>query len=143
MTETPDAPVANWQRRIGSLGKRGRISAATLAVRSASREVDVRDGAPAASGFLSPREAYGSGCSRTAGRNGQRIEAALRQAELVAREYYRMVRLHRQMTVLCAFRAVKLRLVPSAKEKKKPPTDGDSRSWPKRLMLLNREEKLC
>jgi hypothetical protein len=47
MVETDDDPVASWQDRIGSLRKRGRISAAALSVDPAD-EIDVRRGRPAA-----------------------------------------------------------------------------------------------
>jgi hypothetical protein len=39
MVETDDDPVASWQDRIGSLRKRGRISAAALSVAAEKTEL--------------------------------------------------------------------------------------------------------
>jgi hypothetical protein len=55
MTETDDDPVASWQDRVGSLRKRGRVSAAALTVVPAA-ELDVRVGRPPAPERLSDEE---------------------------------------------------------------------------------------
>jgi hypothetical protein len=39
MVETDDDPIASWQDRIGSLRKRGRISAAALSVAAEKTEL--------------------------------------------------------------------------------------------------------
>ena len=55
MAATNDDPVACWNERIGSLRKRGRVSAAALTVVPAD-EVDVRRGRPGAPARLSEQE---------------------------------------------------------------------------------------
>jgi hypothetical protein len=50
-----DDPIASWQERIGTPRKRGRVSAAALAVVPAS-ELHVRIGRPPAPERLSPQE---------------------------------------------------------------------------------------
>src|SRR5215831_8163498 len=55
MAETGDDPIASWQDRIGTLRKRGRVSAAALTVVPAD-EIDVRLGRPPAPERLSDEE---------------------------------------------------------------------------------------
>ena len=52
MTATDDDPIASWQERVGTLRKRGRVSAAT----DGPGEIDVRVGRPPAPERLSNEE---------------------------------------------------------------------------------------
>jgi len=60
MAETDDDPIASWRDRVGSLRKRGRISAATLSVVPPG-EIDVRLGRPPAPERLSEAELHRGG----------------------------------------------------------------------------------
>ena len=55
MTATDDEVIASWRDRVGTLRKRGRVSAASLAVVPAD-EIDVRLGRPPAPERLSDEE---------------------------------------------------------------------------------------
>lgn len=137
MTRTTDDPVANWQQRVGTLPKRGRISATDLSVVPGG-EVNIRVGRPPAPERLSEpeqdlwrqllesrRPQWLSGSLEVletdvvATTHLQRLQPALREAGPA-------MRLHRQTAMLAAFQAVKLRLGPSAKVDKKAPNDGDA-----------------
>ena len=62
MAATDDDPIKSWQDRIGTLRKRGRVSAAALTVVPAD-EIDVRLGRPPAPERLSAEERARSGRS--------------------------------------------------------------------------------
>jgi hypothetical protein len=139
MTATGDDPIASWQERVGTLRKRGRVSAASLAVVPASDDLDVRRGRPSAPARLSEqeRELWGrlrwfSGAEEllesyvTMITQVQRLEAALRKAKAGTGERYeKLVRMHRQSVALASSLATRLRLTPHSKLHKSQPTDGD------------------
>ena len=144
MAETGDDPIASWQERVGTLRKRGRVSAAALTVVPAD-EIDVRLGRPPAPERLSDEEralwekltfsrrpGWFSGAEAilesyvTTVSQVQRLEAALRKAKPgTSDRYQRLARMHRQSVGLCATLASRLRLTPSAKLDKRTPTDGE------------------
>jgi hypothetical protein len=144
MTATDDDVIASWRDRVGTLRKRGRVSAAALTVAPAG-EIDVRLGRPPAPERLSDEEralwekltfarrpGWFSGAEAilesyvTTVSQVQRLEAALRKAKPGTGErYQRLARMHRQSVGLCATLASRLRLTPSAKLDKRTPTDGE------------------
>src|SRR6516165_9554573 len=144
MAATNDDPVACWNERIGSLRKRGRVSAAALTVVPAD-EVDVRRGRPGAPARLSEQErelwerlifsrrpGWFSGAEEllesyiTMITQVHRLEAALRKAKPGTSERYeKLVRMHRQSVALASSLATRLRLTPHSKLHKSQPTDGD------------------
>src|SRR5215469_564898 len=106
MTATDDDPIASWQERVGTLRKRGRVSAAALTVVPAG-EIDVRLGRPPAPERLSEEErelwqrltfsrrpGWFSGAESllesyvTMAIHCQRLEAALRKAKPGTSERY-------------------------------------------------------
>src|SRR5215831_6666892 len=56
MTATDDDPIASWQERVGSLRKRGRVSAAAALTIVPADEVDVRRGRLSAPARLSGQQ---------------------------------------------------------------------------------------
>jgi hypothetical protein len=144
MTATDDDPIASWRDRVGTLRKRGRVSAASLTVVPAD-EIDVRLGRPPAPERLSDEERdlwerltfsrrpqWFSGSEAllesyvTTVSQVQRLEAALRKAKPgTSDRYQRLARLHRQSVTLAASLATRLRLTPSSKLDKSQPTDGE------------------
>jgi len=144
MTATDDDVIASWRDRVGTLRKRGRVSATALTVVPAD-EIDVRVGRPPAPERLSDEEralwekltfsrrpGWFSGAESllesyvTMAIHCQRLEAALRKVKPGTGErYQRLARVHRQTVGLCATLASRLRLTPSAKLDKRTPTDGD------------------
>ena len=114
MAETGDDPIASWQERVGTLRKRGRVSAAALTVVPAD-EIDVRLGRPPAPERLSDEEralwekltfsrrpGWFSGAESllesyvTTAIHCQRLEAALRKAKPSKSDrYQRLARMHR------------------------------------------------
>src|SRR5215831_19487751 len=144
MTATDDDPIASWQERVGTLRKRGRVSAASLAVVPAD-EIDVQVGRPPPPERLSDegrklwerltfsrRPGWFSGAESllesfvTTTLHCQRLEAALRKAKPGTSErYQKLARLHRQSVALAATLATRLRLTPHSKLHKSQPTDGD------------------
>jgi hypothetical protein len=144
MPTTGDDPIASWQERVGTLRKRGRVSAAALTVVPAS-EVDVRRGRPSAPARLSEQEralweklifsrrpGWFSGAEEllesyvTTISQVQQVEAALRKAKPGTGErYQKLVRMHRQSVALAATLATRLRLTPHSKLHKSQPTDGE------------------
>ena len=70
MTATDDVPIASWADRIGTLRKRGRVSAAALEAIPAE-DIDVRRGRPPPlSGSRRPSEHSGSAWSSAVVRDG-------------------------------------------------------------------------
>jgi hypothetical protein len=144
MTATDDDVITSWRDRVGTLRKRGRVSAAALTVVPAG-EIDVRLGRPPASERLSDEErelwerltfsrrpGWFSGAESllesyvTAAIYCRRLEATLRKAKPgTSDRYQRLARLHRQSVALAATLATRLRLTPSSKLDKSQPTDGD------------------
>jgi hypothetical protein len=144
MTETNDDPIASWQDRIGTLRKRGRISAAALTVVPPD-EIDVRRGRPVPPERLTAEERELWERLTFARRPGwftgaeailesyvcttmqvQEFEAALRKARPVAgARYAKLARMHRQAVVLAASLATKLKLVPSSRLDRRTPQDGE------------------
>jgi hypothetical protein len=114
MAETDDDVIASWHDRVGTLRKRGRVSAAALTVVPAEG-VDVRRGRPEAPGRLSAEECALWEKLTFSRRPGwfvgaesllesfvattiqcQRIEAALRKAKPGTSERYaKLMRMHR------------------------------------------------
>jgi len=145
MTATSDDPIASWQERVGTLRKRGRVSAAALTVIPGNDEVDVRRGRPPAPERLSAQErtlweklalsrrpGWFSGAEEllesyvTTITQVQQIEVALRKLKAGTSErYQKLARMHRQVTALATTLAVRLRLTPSSKLDKRTPTDGE------------------
>src|SRR6516164_3331561 len=119
MTATSDDPIASWQERVGTLRKRGRVSAAALTVVPAD-EIDVRLGRPPAPERLSDEEralwekltfsrrpGWFSGAEAilesyvTTVSQVQRLEAALRKAKPgVSERYLKLAHTHRQAATL-------------------------------------------
>jgi hypothetical protein len=144
MTATDDDVIASWHDRVGTLRKRGRISAAALAVVPAE-EMDVRRGRPPAPERLSEAEralwdkltfsrrpGWFAGAETllesfvTTTIQCQQIEAALRKAKPGTSERYaKRMRMHRQSVALAATLGTRLRLTPHSKLDKSQPTDGD------------------
>jgi hypothetical protein len=144
MAATNDDPVASWNERIGSLRKRGRVSAAALTVVPAD-EVDVRRGRPSAPARLSEQERelwerlvssrrpnWFSGSEElletyiTLTFQVQQIEAALRKAKPGTSErYQKLARTHRQLATFAAMLATRLRLTPHSRVHKTSPVDGE------------------
>jgi len=144
MTATDDDVITSWRDRVGTLRKRGRVSAAALTVVPAG-EIDVRLGRPPASERLSDEErelwerltfsrrpGWFSGAESllesyvTAAIYCRRLEATLRKAKPgTSDRYQRLARLHRQSVALAATLATRLRLTPSSKLDKSQPPDGD------------------
>jgi hypothetical protein len=144
MTATDDDPIASWQDRIGSLRKRGRISAAAVAVIPAEG-IDVRLGPPAPERLsgaterqlwdrltFSRRPGWFTGAEEILEAyvctmcDVQELEAALRKARPVASSrYQKLARLHRQMLALALSLAARLRLTPSTKLDRRTPQDGE------------------
>src|SRR5215469_1320446 len=128
MTATDDDPIASWQERVGTLRKRGRVSAAALTVVPAG-EIDVRLGRPPAPERLSAEErelwekltfsrrpGWFSGAESLLESyvmmaiHCQRLEAALRKVKPGTGErYQRLARVHRQSVALAASLATRLR----------------------------------
>jgi hypothetical protein len=145
MAATDDDPVASWNQRIGSLRKRGRVSAAALTLVPAGEDVDVRRGRPAAPARLSERErelwerlvysrrpGWFSGAEEILESyvvmlvQVQQIEVALRKVKAGTSErYQKLARTHRQLVQLAAMLATRLRLTPHSKLHKAQPTGGD------------------
>src|SRR5262249_13009682 len=145
MAATNDDPVASWNERIGSLRKRGRVSAAALTVIPGTDEVDVRRGRPPAPTRLSEQErelwarlifsrrpGWFSGAEEILESyvvmlvQVQQIEVALRKTKAGTSErYQQLARTHRQLVQLAAMLATRLRLTPHSKLHKAQPTDGD------------------
>jgi hypothetical protein len=145
MTANDDDPIASWQDRIGSLRKRGRISAAAVAVIPAEG-IDVRLGRPLAPERLSGtaerqvwdkltfsrRPGWFAGAEEILEAyvctmcDVQELQAALRKAKPVASaRYQKRARLHRHTLALALSLAVRLRLTPSTKLDKRTPQDGE------------------
>jgi hypothetical protein len=144
MAETGDDPIASWQQRVGTLRKRGRVSAAALTV-VPSGEVDVRRGRPSAPERLSAEErelwekltfsrrpGWFSGAEEILESyvvtvlQVQQTEAALRKVKAGTSErYQKLARMHRQVVALASTLATRLRLTPHSKLDKSQPTDGD------------------
>ena len=119
MAESDDDPIASWQDRIGSLRKRGRISAAALTVVPAEG-IDVRRARPPAPESLSDAEralwdkltfsrrpGWFAGAEEvlesyvTTVLQVRELEAALRKAKPRTNMHYRtLLRLHRQSVAL-------------------------------------------
>jgi len=147
MAATEDDPIASWRDRVGTLRKRGRVSAAALTVvpGDAGEQVDVRLGRPPAPERLSDAErvlwekltlsrrpGWFSGAEEmletyvATALHCQRLELALRKAKPGPNERYtKLARLHRQMAGLAATLATRLRLTPHSKLGKNQPMDGD------------------
>jgi hypothetical protein len=145
MAATDDDPIASWQERIGTLRKRGRVSAAALTVVPAGEEVDVRRGRPPAPERLSAQERTLWEKLTLSRRPGwfagaeeilesyvvmfvqvQQIEVALRKTKAGTSErYQQLARTHRQLVQLAAMLATRLRLTPHPKLHKSQPTDGE------------------
>lgn len=143
MTANGDDPVASWHERVGSLRKRGRVSAALTVV--PPDVLDVRRARPPAPERLSKeeRERWDQlvGTRRPSWFAGsdailesyiirvtqmQRLEAALRKVDPgTGDRYQKLARTHRQTVALAASLAVKLRLVPSTRLDKRTPQDGE------------------
>jgi hypothetical protein len=144
MAETDDDPIANWNERVTSLRKRGRISAAALAVVPGA-EIDVRQGRPEAPQRLSAEECVLWDTLTHSRRPGwfngalglletycvtviqlQQIELALRKLKPGTSErYLTLARLHRQSAALAATLATRLRLTPHSRIDKTQPSDGE------------------
>jgi len=144
MAESDDDPIASWQDRIGSLRKRGRISAAALTVVPAEG-IDVRRGRPPAPERLSEAErglwerlvysrrpGWFSGAEEILESyvcttiQVQAFEATLRKTKPGTSERYRTLsRLHRLLVALAGTLATRLRLTPQSKLDQSQPTNGD------------------
>jgi hypothetical protein len=143
MAATDDDPLASWRDRVDTLRKRGRISAAALAVTPAD-EIDVRRGRPPAPERLSDEEralwdklTFSRRPGWFAGAEtllesfvvttiqGEHIEAELRKTPLADAGYSKLARLHRQSVALAATLGTRLRLTPHSFVHKTQPTDGD------------------
>ena len=118
MTATDDDVITSWRDRVGTLRKRGRVSAAALTVVPAG-EIDVRLGRPPASERLSDEErelwerltfsrrpGWFSGAESllesyvTAAIYCRRLEATLRKAKPgTSDRYQRLARLHRHRSL--------------------------------------------
>jgi hypothetical protein len=144
MSETDDDVIASWRDRVGTLRKPGRISKAAASAIIPADEIDVHRGRPPAPERLSAEErglwerlTYSRRPRWFAGSETllesfvvatlhcQKLEAAMREAEPIGEGYQRLVRTHRQTTMLCATLATRLRLTPSSKLDKRTPTDGE------------------
>jgi hypothetical protein len=145
MPATDDDPIASWQERVGTLRKRGRVSAAALTVVPAGEDVDVRRGRPSAPARLSEQErelweklifsrrpGWFSGAEEILESyvvmlvQVQQIEVALRKTKAgMSERYQQLGRTHRQLVQLAAMLATRLRLTPHSKLHKSQPTDGD------------------
>ena len=145
MTATDDDLITSWRDRVGTLRKRGRVSAASLAVVPASDDLDVRRGRPSAPARLSEQErelwerlifsrrpGWFIGAEEllesytTMITQVQRLEAALRKAKPGTGERYeKLVRMHRRSVALASSLATRLRLTPHSKLHKSQPTDGE------------------
>jgi phage terminase small subunit len=144
MAETDADPIASWNERVGTLRKRGRISTAALSV-VPQDEVDVRRGRPAAPDRLSTperdlwerlifsrRPGWFAGAEEllesycTTVTQLQQIETALRKTKAGTSErYMKLARMHRQVVMLTATLATRLRLSPSTRLDRRTPQDGD------------------
>src|SRR5262249_20145770 len=134
MAESDDDPIASWQDRIGSLRKRGRVSAAALTV-VPPEGIDVRRGRPPAPERLSAEErelwerlAFSRRPGWFAGAEAslesyvatvlqaRELEAALRKVKPgIGKRYTTLLRLHRQSVALASLLATRLRLTPQSK----------------------------
>jgi hypothetical protein len=146
MADSDDEVIASWRERVGTLRKRGRVSAAALNVVPGG-EVDVRRGRPPAPERLSAEERdlwerLTFSRRRFSGPesllesyvmtviNCQRLEAALRKAKPgTSDRYQRLARLHRQSVALAATLATRLRLTPSSSSISARPRIASYR-WP-------------
>jgi hypothetical protein len=143
MAETDADIVANWHDRVDTLRKRGRISAAALAITPAD-EIDVRRGRPPAPERLTEAEralwdklTFSRRPGWFAGAESllesyvvttmqcQHIETALRATPITDAGYSKLMRLHRQSVALAATLGTRLRLTPHSHIHKTQPTDGD------------------
>jgi len=143
MAETDTDIVASWHDRVDTLRKRGRVSAAALAVVPAE-EVDVRRGRPPAPERLSEAErslwehlTFSRRPGWFAGAESllesfvvttmqcQQIETALRATPITDAGYSKLARLHRQSVAMAATLGTRLRLTPHSHIHKTQPTDGD------------------
>ena len=145
MTATDDDLITSWRDRVGTLRKRGRVSAASLAVVPASDDLDVRRGRPSAPARLSEQEqelwerlifsrrpGWFIGAEElletyiTLTFQVQQIEIALRKAKPGTSErYQKLARTHRQLATLAAMLATRLRLTPHSRVHKTLPVDGE------------------
>jgi hypothetical protein len=139
-----DEPIALWEKRVGSLRKRGRISAAAQNV-VPPEELDVRRGRPPAPERLSEAErelweqltfarrpGWFNGAESilesyvTTALQVRELEAALRKTKPgVGDRCQKLMRMHRQSVAVTASLATKLKLVPSSRLDRRTPQDGE------------------